>query len=210
VARYTGPVCRLCRRSGEKLFLKGDRCMSPKCAVEKGAVPPGEHGNSRRRRRPSEYAIALKEKQRAKIIYGVLERQFSKYFAEAAKRPGSTGVVLLQMLERRLDNAVFRLGLAESRAKARQIVSHGHISINGRKTDVPSYLVKVGDAIGWVERSTKTEMYKTIVGGQQRAAIPKWLSLDAQTMTGKVVALPEPTDMDLKVEERLIVELYSR
>jgi len=209
VSRQIGPVCRLCRRAGEKLFLKGERCLTPKCAIERRNTPPGAHGMGRRRRL-SEHAMQMREKNRARAIYGITERQFRKNFDEAARKPGVTGQYLLQLLERRLDNAVFRLGFATSRAQARQLVRHGHITVNGKKLSIPSYLVGVGDVVGWVEGSKKTEAYKAVSGAGQRQAIPKWLILDTQAVTGKIHALPEPSDMDLKIEERMIVEYYAR
>lgn len=209
MARYTGPVCRVCRRVGEKLFLKGERCLTPKCAFERRQNPPGEHGASRRRR-VSEHGLQLREKKRARAIYGVLERQFRKYFDAAAKKKGVTGTYLLQLLERRLDNVVFRLGFADSRAQARQIVNHRHIRVNERRVDVPSYHVKAGDIISWRERSKESTYYKTLVEDLQRRPLPKWLTLDTQAVTGAVIGMPEPSDMDLKIEERMIVEFYAR
>ena len=209
MARYTGPVCRLCRRVGEKLFLKGERCLTPKCAIERRSNPPGEHG-ANRRRRVSEHGLQLREKNRARAVYGVLERQFRNYFDEASRKSGVTGVHLLQLLERRLDNAVFRLGFAESRAQARQTVRHRHITINGRRMDVPSYRVKVGDVIGWRERSKENELYKVLVADIHRKPLPSWLSLDADAVTGRVEALPDPDEIDLKIEHRMIVEFYAR
>jgi len=209
LARYTGPVCRVCRRVGEKLFLKGERCLTPKCAFERRQNPPGEHGASRRRR-VSEHGLQLREKKRARAIYGVLERQFRKYFDAAAKKKGVTGTYLLQLLERRLDNVVFRLGFADSRAQARQIVNHRHIRVNERRVDVPSYHVKAGDIISWRERSKESTYYKTLVEDLQRRPLPKWLTLDTQAVTGAVIGMPEPSDMDLKIEERMIVEFYAR
>lgn len=193
---------------GEKLFLKGERCLTPKCAFERKNKPPGQHGTIRRR--VSEHGLQLREKGRARVIYGVLERQFRKYFEEASGKPGVTGQYLLQLLERRLDNVVYRLGFADSRAQARQIVRHRHITINSRRMDVPSYQVKVGDVVGWRERSKESEFYKALVMDLHRKPLPKWLSLDAQAVTGQVIALPEPTDMDLRIEERMIVEFYAR
>lgn len=190
-------------------MLKGERCFSPKCGIERKPNPPGDHGASRRRRM-SEHGIQLREKMRARAIYGVLERQFAKYFAIASKKPGMTGQYLLQLLERRLDNVVFRLGFADSRAQARQIVTHGLMTVNGRGVSIPSYTVKAGDVIGWRESATKTEYYKSILADKHRKPMPKWLSLDTQAMTGKVVVLPETTDMDLKIDDRLIVEFYAR
>jgi len=209
VARYTGAVCRLCRRVGEKMFLKGDRCLGAKCSFERRPTPPGDHGQTRRRR-VSEHGIQLREKKRARSIYGVLERQFRKYFDEATKRPGVTGQYLLQLLERRLDNVAYRLGFGDSRAQARQVINHGHMTVNGRHVDIPSFLVKVGDVIGWRERSKETGYYKALVQDLQRKPLPGWLSLDAQTVTGTVNALPQAADMDQKIDERLIVEFYAR
>ncbi len=209
MARYTGPVCRLCRRTGEKLFLKGERCLTPKCAIDKRSNPPGQHGASRRRR-VSEHGTQLKEKKRARSIYGVLERQFYKYYEEATRKSGVTGEHLLQFLERRLDNVVFRLGFAESRAQARQVIRHRHMTVNGRRVDIPSFRVKLGDVIGWTERAQNMGLYKIIVADLRRKPLPNWLSLDVETVTGKVEALPEPTEMDVKVDDRMIVEFYAR
>jgi small subunit ribosomal protein S4 len=209
VARYTGPVCRLCRRAGEKLFLKGERCLTPKCAIERHSTPPGQHGASRRRR-VSEHGVQLREKQRARAIYGVLERQFRKYFEIAKQKSGVTGQYLLQLLERRFDNVVFRLGFAESRAQARQVIRHRHLTVNGRRMDIPSYQVNVGDVIGWREKSKESDLYKVLAQEIHRKPLPKWLSVDAQAVTGRVNELPEPTDMDLKIEDRMIVEFYAR
>lgn len=209
MARNTGPVCRLCRRSGEKLFLKGERCLTPKCAIERRNTPPGQHGAGRRRR-VSEHGAQVREKNRAKAIYGMMERQFRKYFDEAARQPGVTGQYLLQLLERRLDNVVYRLGFATSRPHARQLVRHGHVSVNGKKMSIPSHLIGVNDVIGWQETSKESDAYKAVAGVAQRTAIPKWLSLDTANVAGKVSALPEANDMDLKIEERMIVEYYAR
>ncbi len=209
MARYTGPVCRLCRRVGEKLFLKGDRCLTPKCGVERRSNPPGEHG-ANRRRRVSEHGLQIREKNRARAVYGMLERQFRNYFDEASRAPGVTGTHLLQLLERRLDNVVYRLGFAESRAQARQIVRHRHITVNGRRMDVPSYRVKVGDVVAWRESSKSKEPYKVLVADIHRKPLPSWLSLDAKEVTGLVEALPDPDQLDLKIEDRMIVEFYAR
>ncbi len=209
MARHTGPVCRACRRAGEKLFLKGERCFSPKCGVERRPTPPGQHGAARRRR-VSEHGIQLREKMRARAIYGVLERQFAKYFGIAAKKPGVTGQYLLQLLERRLDNAVFRMGFADSRPQARQIITHGLITINGRGMNIPSYTINVGDVVGWKENAKKTGYYKALVEDLHRKPLPRWLSINAAAMSGKVNALPETADMDLKIDERRIVEFYAR
>ncbi|MBF8299185.1 MAG: ribosomal protein [Dehalococcoidia bacterium] len=209
MGRYTGPVCRICRRVGEKLFLKGDRCLTPKCEIEKRPTPPGDHGAARRRR-VSERGVQLREKKRARAIYGVLERQFSKYFDEAARRPGVTGQYLLQLLERRLDNVAFRLGFADSRKQARQLINHGHVTVNGRKVDIASFKVSIGDKVGWRERSKNSEYYKQLLQDMNRRPMTRWLTLDAQAVIGTVTALPEPSDMDLKIDERLIVEFYAR
>jgi len=209
MARYTGPACRICRRQGEKLMLKGARCFTPKCAVEKGHGAPGQHGVDRRRKL-SEYGVRLKEKQKARYIYGVLERQFRKYFAEALRRPGLTGENFLQILETRLDNAVYRMGFADSRPQARQLVLHGHITLNGRKTNIPSCHVKPGDTIDWVESIKKSPMFKITQEGMGSKYIPAWLSVDAESMTGKVLSIPSRNEMELNINEQLIVEFYAR
>ena len=208
MARYTGPVCRLCRRSGEKLFLKSSRCLSPRCAVEKRSKPPGQQTG--RRRRVSDRGLQLREKQKVRYTYGILERQFRKTFTQAAKQSGITGENLLVLLERRLDNAVYRLGFADSRSQGRQLVRHGHITLNGHKTDIPSCLVKEGDAIGWREGSTKTEYYKQQAQAIEAKTISGWLSLDKQNMLGQVLTLPTPDDIDAKFNGKAIVEYYSR
>lgn len=208
MARYTGPVCRLCRREGAKLFLKGDRCYSQKCSFTKRATPPGQHGSGRRGKM-SEYGTQLREKQKVKRAYGVLESQFRKYFDMATKMKGKAGDNLLQLLERRLDNVVFRLGFGESRAQARQIVLHGHIRVNGKKVDIPSYIVKEGDIISVAPKAAGKEHFKLIREQGDKIA-PKWLELDTADLKGKVVGLPDREDIDLTIEEHLIVELYSR
>ncbi|NWF77150.1 MAG: 30S ribosomal protein S4 [Chloroflexi bacterium] len=210
MARYTGPVCRLCRRFGEKLMLKGERCSTPKCPLEKRNSPPGEHSSDRGRSRMSERGLQLQEKQKVRFSYGVLERQFRRFFAEAKKSPGATGETLLILLERRLDNVVYRLGFADSRAQARQIVRHGHILVNGRRTDIPSFLVKAGDIIKWREASKKTEYYKTMAEKVDGKTIPSWLTLDKENMTGKVLNLPSKNDIEAGFNEKAIVEYYSR
>jgi len=210
MARYTGPVCRLCRRFGEKLMLKGERCSTPKCPVEKRNTPPGEHIPTRGRSRISDRGLQLREKQKVRFSYGVFERQFRKFFAEAKKSPSATGENLFILLERRLDNVVYRLGFADSRAQARQIVRHGHIMVNGRKTDIPSFLVKSGDVIKWREVSTKTEYYKRVAEEVEEKAVPNWLSLDKESMTGKVLNLPVKDDIEAGFNAKLIVEYYSR
>ena len=208
MGRYIGPACRLCRRSGEKLFLKGDRCFTPRCAFEKRRNPPGDV--SRRRRRPSDYGVHLLEKQKAKYIYGVLESQFRKYMDEAFNTPGVTGMNLLRSLERRLDNVVFLLGFADSRKQARQLVLHGHFRIGKRKTDVPSYSVKVGDVIAWKEADKTTDFYAERIQGIPKRPVPAWLGLDLTEMSGRVASLPADEDLQTVLDSRLIVEFYSR
>jgi len=207
MARYTDAVCRLCRREGVKLYLKGEKCYSDKCPVVKRATPPGQHGVSRRK--PSEYGIQLREKQKARRFYGVLENQFSRYFDLAASKKGVTGEILLQTLERRLDNVVYRLGFAASRAEARQIVKHSHIEVNGRKVNIPSYLVRPGDVIAVREGHRDHKRLKELVAAGIRT-IPAWLTVEAEAMRGTVVRLPNRDEIDAPVQEHLIVELYSR
>ncbi len=209
MARYTDSVCRLCRREGMKLFLKGDRCYSAKCAVTKRHTPPGQHGQARTRKQ-SEYGIQLREKQKCRRAYGVLESQFRKYFDMASNMRGVTGENMLGLLECRLDNVAYRLNLGESRAMARQIVLHGHIRVNGNKVDIPSYLIKVGDVITVRETSRDIPAFKALREQGAGKPVPKWLELNAETLTGKVVALPQRDDIDLTIEEHLIVEFYSR
>ena len=209
MARHTGPVCRLCRYLGEKLMLKGERCSTPKCPLEKRNLPPGKYYLTRQRK-ISDYGLRLREKQKARFSYGILERQFHRFFAEAEKTPGATGESLLILLERRLDNVVYRLGFAESRAQARQIVRHGHILVNRHRTDIPSFLVKSGDVIQWRETSTKTEYYKTTVEKVKGKVIPAWLSLDEERMTGSVSTLPSTDDIEAKFDAKAIIEYYSR
>jgi len=208
MARYTAAVCRLCRRSGEKLMLKGSRCLTPKCAVDRRNRPPGQQ--SVQRRRVSDRGLQLREKQKARYTYGILERQFRRLFAQAERQSGITGDNLLLLLERRLDNVVYRLGFADSRAQARQLVRHGHIMLNGRKTDIPSCLVKEGDTISWRNESTKTEYYKQLVESIEAVSVLSWLSLDKQNLVGQVLSLPTPDDIDAKFEGKSIVEYYSR
>jgi len=211
MARYTGPVCRLCRREGKKLFLKGDRCFSPKCALERRAFPPGQHGTSRRwSRKESDYAMQLREKQRARRAYGVLERQFRRYFAEADRRAGLTGANLLIILESRLDNVVYRMGLADSRAQARQLTSHGHIALNGRKTNIPSALVRPGDIVSITERAGGLTYFKDRAELIEQHTAPDWLTVDTQKMVAKILDLPTREQIDTTVDEQLIVEYYSR
>ncbi len=208
MARYGGPDCRLCRRAGQKLFLKGEKCFMPKCAVERRHSPPGQI--AQRRRRVSDRGLQLREKQKAKVMYGVLERQFRGYFDKARKNPLSTGEVLVQLLERRLDNVVFRLDFAESRDQARQLVRHGHIMVSGKKVSIPSYLVKPGDVVGWKQSSQEKEFAKAVAAQIPRKAIPGWLSLEASTMMGRVVDLPAMAAIEGLVEPRMIIEFYSK
>ena len=210
MARYTGPACRLCRRFGDKLMLKGERCSTPKCPLEKRSTPPGRRPLGRRRSRISERGLQLREKQKLRFSYGILERQFRRYFGEAKKGPSATGENLLILLERRLDNVVHRLGFADSRAQARQIVRHGHIMVNDRKTDIPSFLVKSGDVVKWREASTKTEYYKRVAEEIDEKSIPDWLGLDKESMTGRVLNLPGKDDIELGFNQKAIVEYYSR
>jgi small subunit ribosomal protein S4 len=208
VARNTGAVCRLCRREGLKLFLKGDRCFKEKCAFERRGYAPGQHG--RRRTKVQNYGIQLREKQKVKRMYGVLERQFRGYFARAARSKGITGTNLLQTLERRLDNVVYRLGFASSRSMARQLVSHGHIQVNGRKMSIPSALVKTGSVIALREKSRKNEQIKICVDTAKGRGVPAWLELDADQFQGTVRQLPERDEILMPIQEQLIVELYSK
>jgi small subunit ribosomal protein S4 len=208
MARYASAVCRLCRRSGEKLMLKGSRCFTPKCAVERRAKPPGQQPT--RRRRLSDRGVQLREKQKARYSYGILERQFRRLFGEAGRQLGITGENLLVLLERRLDNVVYRLGFADSRPQARQLVQHGHIMLNDRRADIPSCLVKEGDVISWTESSTRTEYYKQMAPSIESKVIPSWLSLDGEKLIGRVLSLPTPDDIEAKFEGQSIVEYYSR
>ena len=208
MARYTGAVCRLCRREGQKLFLKGDRCYSDKCGLAKRAYAPGQHGQGRKKL--SEYGLQLREKQKAKRFYGVLEGQFEKYFEMATKRKGITGENLLRILESRLDNIVYRLGLAMSRPEARQLVNHGHFTVNGQKVNIPSYLVKAGDVIALREKSRSLAKFKDVAEANSSRPVAKWLDFNAATFEAKVMNLPDRADIDLPIEEHLIVELYSK
>lgn len=208
MARYTDAVCRLCRRAGVKLFLKGERCYTPRCAVDKRRKPPGTQ--TLRRRRTSDWGVQLREKQKARQIYGVMEKQFRKYFEEAQRRPGMTGLHLLQLLEERLDNVAYRLNFADSRSQARQLVRHGHIMVNGRKVDIPSYRVRVDDVVGWKESSRDTGIYALMTEDIPRRPLPTWLSLDVEHMAGRVVSAPEPDEIDTGIDVRLVVEHYSR
>ena len=212
MARYTGPVCKLCRREGDKLYLKGSRCLTSKCSFERRGYAPGQHGSQGRwrRRRPSDYSLQLREKQRARRIYGVLERQFRRYYKRAAKVRGLTGLTLMQSLESRLDNVVYRLGFAESRSQARLLVSHGHFSVNGHKTDIPSMLLKPGDDISVYERSRKSTYFQGVAEVAEARMVPTWLNRDLMTLSGHVEQLPSRAEIDTPVREQLIVEFYSR
>ncbi|MBN1190032.1 MAG: 30S ribosomal protein S4 [Dehalococcoidales bacterium] len=208
MARYIGPVCRLCRRSGDKLMLKGDRCFGPKCAVDRRAKPPGQH--LAQRRRLSDRAIQLREKQKAKYSYGIFEKQFRRYFTDAEKKVGVTGDNLIALLERRLDNVVYKLGFADSRTQARQIILHGHILVKDRKVNIPSYLVSEGETIKWREGSKRTEYYKILVEGIKAKTVPAWLNLDRANIVGQVVSLPSSEVIESKFEATSVVEWYSR
>jgi len=208
VGRYIGSVCRLCRREGNKLFLKGSRCYTEKCAIERRSYSPGQHGQGRPR--ISEYQIQLREKQKLKRIYGLLERQFRGYFEKAARKKGATGENLLQMLERRVDNIVYRLGFCASRNQSRQMVNHGHFLVNGRKVDVASYLVKNGDIVELKPSSRQLPQVQASMASAEGRGIPQWLELDKANFKGKVNSIPTKEDLALPVNEQLVVELYSR
>jgi len=211
MARYKDAVCKLCRREGEKLFLKGERCTSPKCALERRPYAPGSHGRrSQFRRRESNYALQLRAKQKARRVYGVLERQFRRYFREAERLRGLTGTNLLVILESRLDNVVYRFGFAMSRPQARQIVRHGHVEVNGRKVNIPSYLVKAGDVVAVRPTSRKKGMIQDIALDLEHRAVPDWLSRDEQALSGRILSMPRREDIDVAIDEQLIVEYYSR
>lgn len=210
MARYIGPVCRLCRREGAKLYLKGDKCYSDKCAFTKRSYAPGQHGQTQARKKVSEYGIQLREKQKARRAYGMLEGQFHAYFEKAERQKGVTGENLLVMLERRLDNVVYRLGFAASRNQGRQLVRHGHFTVNGRKVNIPSYLIKPGDVIQVHESSKESPLLKQIFEAIGHKTAPVWLETSAQDMSGKVVRYPSRDEIDTPIQEHLIVELYSR
>ena len=209
MARYIGAVCRLCRREGMKLFLKGERCYTDKCAIEKRNVPPGQHGRSRKAKVVG-YGIQLREKQKVKRTYGVLENQFRRYFEAADRQKGVTGELLLQMLERRLDNVVYRLGFATSRAQARQLVRHGHFDVNGRKVDIPSFSVRSGDTVAIRTASQKNPTITHAMEEVKGRGIPEWLAFDGGALSGRVAQLPTREQINLPVQEQLIVELYSK
>lgn len=208
MARYTGPVCRLCRRAGQKLFLKGERCLTPKCGFERRSTPPGMRVV--RRRKLSDRGLQLREKQKARQIYGVLERQFRHHFAAAEKQTGITGENLLRILELRLDNVVYRLGFGDSRNQARQVVRHGHIILNGRKTDIPSCIVKPGDVIAWAPASAQSAQYQEVARNLSSKFVPSWLEVDLQNLAGRVLTLPQRSDIDTRINEQAIVEYYAR
>ena len=208
MARYIGSVCRLCRRENMKLFLKGDRCFSDKCAIERRPYPPGQHGQGRHK--TSEYARQLREKQKVKRIYGVLEKQFRRYFKRAEQMQGVTGTNLLQLLERRLDNIIHRLGFAATRSEARHFVRHGHIRVDGRKVDIPSFLVRPDQVVEVREKSRKVARINDSIAAVERRGIPNWLELDAENYKGTVNAIPLREDIPPGIEEQLIVELYSK
>ncbi|HLE50924.1 MAG TPA: 30S ribosomal protein S4 [Anaerolineales bacterium] len=212
MAKYRGPVCKLCRREGEKLFLKGERCFTPKCAVERRGYPPGQHGKGAqfRRRRESDYNRQLRAKQKARRVYGVLERQFRRYYKVSLQRRGLTGLNLLQILESRLDNVIFRMGFATNRAQARLLVTHGHFNVNGRRTDVPSMLLSPGDQVSIREGSLKRPYFKDLTAVAEERTAPEWLSRDLRNLSGSVVRLPERPEIDGNLSEQLIVEFYSR
>ena len=210
MARYTGPVCKLCRRENTKLFLKGDKCMSEKCPMNNPKVKiPGPHGD--RRRKLTEYGTQLREKQKTKRYYGVMERQFANYFDMATKVKGmTTGEALLQILERRLENVVYRLGFAMSRAEAKQLVNHGHFTVNGKKVNIPSYLIKEGDVVAMTDKSKDSDKIKGVLEANSAKPVVKWIEKDSENVKGKIVALPTVEDIDLPIEVHLIVELYSK
>ena len=208
MARYTGPVCKLCRREGTKLFLKGDRCTSGKCALDRRSTAPGQHGAANKKQR--EYGMQLREKQKTKRYYGILEKQFKNYFVEADRREGMTGENLLKLIERRLDNVVFRMGMAESRTEARQLVLHEHFTLNGKKVNIPSIIVGLGDVVAVKESSRDSVKIKELAEAMQSAITPKWLDVDKTALSAKVLSLPAREDIDFEFEEQLIVELYSK
>ncbi len=208
MARYTEARCRLCRREGTKLYLKGDKCYGPRCTIDRRPTPPGQQ--TRGRRKITEYGLQLREKQKMRRFYGILETQFRNYYKKAAMQPGVTGENLLRLLERRFDNVVYRLGLGASRAEARQLIRHGHFTINGRKVNIPSYQVRVGDVIGVKERSKSTPRIQELLERAAEGTTPAWLEYDADQVQGRVLSLPERDQIDIPVQEHLIVEMYSR
>ena len=210
MARYTGPSCRLCRREGCKLYLKGERCMTDKCALSRREQAPGQHGAGSGRRRVKEYSLQLREKQKAKRYYGILEKQFENYFIKADKKEGQTGENLLTMIERRLDNVVYRMGMADSRKEARQLVLHAHFTVNGKKVNIPSYEVRKGDVIALKESSRKLEKFKVLIENITARTVPAWMNVDKENIVATITELPTREDVDFPFEEHLIVELYSK
>ena len=206
MAKYTCADCRQCRREGQKLFLKGDRCTSKKCAMDRRPVPPGPHGLGRKK--ASEYSIQLREKQKVRRAYGILEKQFRAYYEEAERQKGVTGENMLALLEKRLDNVVYRMGIGSSRAQSRQIVNHGHITVNGKTVDIPSYQVKLGDEIAVKENKTDNALFKELRGA--KVVMPKWVEFDTETFKGKIIDNRKREDIDLNINEQLIIELYSK
>jgi len=206
MAKYIDADCRLCRREGCKLFLKGDRCISPKCAIERRPVAPGQHGDAFKKQ--SDYSLQLREKQKVKRAYGLQEKQFKSYYDEAERSRGVTGDVMLQLLERRLDNVIYRMGIGDSRGESRQIVNHGHITVNGKTVNIPSYSVKVGDVIAIKPTKRNIEKFKQLK--DIKISMPKWLEFDTSKLEGKINVLPQRDDIDLNIQEHLIIELYSR
>ncbi len=210
MARYTGPSCRLCRREGCKLYLKGERCMTDKCAIARREQAPGQHGAGSGRRRVKEYSLQLREKQKAKRYYGILEKQFENYFKKADRKEGQTGENLLTMIERRLDNVVYRMGMADSRKEARQLVLHAHFTVNGKKVNIPSYEVRKGDVIALKETSRKLEKFKVLIENITARTVPAWMDVDKENIVCTIKELPKREDVDFPFEEHLIVELYSK
>ena len=208
MARYTGPVCRLCRREGTKLFLKGERCLTGKCALDRRSTAPGQHGAASKKMR--EYGLQMREKQKTRRYYGVLEKQFVNYFEEADRKEGMTGENLICLLERRLDNVVYRMGFAASHKEARQLVLHGHFTVNGKKVNIPSLIIKAGDVISVKEASRDSVKFKALAEAAANANAPKWLEVKAEAMTATVLTLPAREDVDFDFNEQLIVELYSK
>ena len=208
MARYTGPVCRLCRREGTKLFLKGERCLTGKCALDRRSTAPGQHGAANKKMR--EYGLQMREKQKTRRYYGVLEKQFVNYFEEADRKEGMTGENLICLLERRLDNVVYRMGFAASHKEARQLVLHGHFTVNGKKVNIPSLIIKAGDVISVKEASRDSVKFKALAEAAANANAPKWLEVKAEAMTATVLTLPAREDVDFEIQENLIVELYSK
>ena len=208
MARYTGPACRLCRREGTKLFLKGERCMTGKCALDRRSTAPGQHGAANKKQR--EYGMQLREKQKTRRYYGILEKQFKSYYAEASRKEGMTGENLIKLIERRLDNVVYRMGMAESRREARQLVLHEHFTLNGKKVNIPSIIVSAGDVVAVKENFRGSAQCKALAEALQTKNAPKWLDVDKTALSAKVVALPERDDVDFEINEQLIVEFYSK